>query len=197
MKRAYALIATPLLAVALAACGESGDGRDPAGATGGQPTGGATSAPASHNDQDVMFAQMMIPHHRQAIEMSKLAPTRASMPEVKRLAKAIEAAQDPEIQKMTGWLRTWGAQPPGDAGMDHGEGHGMMPEADMHKLEGLSGRAFDKAFLKMMIDHHQGAVVMATTEQRAGAFAEAKSMAASIIRSQSAEITQMRQLLAT
>ena len=59
---------------------------------------------ATFNDADVMFAQMMIPHHEQAVEMADLAATRASDPEVKELATKIKAAQDPEIQTMKGWL---------------------------------------------------------------------------------------------
>jgi uncharacterized protein (DUF305 family) len=195
MKRVYALIAAPVLAATLAACG-SADGKDSGGAMGGHSSAPA-AAPAGHNAQDVMFAQMMIPHHRQAVDMAELAATRASQPKVKALAKAIQGAQDPEIQKMTGWLHNWGAEMPAGGGMamGHGGGGGMMSDAEMNRLEKLSGPAFDAAFLKMMIKHHQGAVAMATTEQRGGAAADAKAMAGSIIGSQSAEIAQMRRLL--
>lgn len=156
----------------------------------------ATSAAADHNDQDVIFAQMMIPHHRQALDMAELAETRASSAEVKKLAKQIEAAQDPEIQTMSGWLTSWGVQVPGedDMHMDHGM-PGMMSGEDMKKLEGLSGAAFDKAFLEMMIQHHEGAITMAKAEQSNGAYEPAKQLAASIIAGQSAEITTMKRLL--
>ncbi|KAB8184038.1 DUF305 domain-containing protein [Microbispora catharanthi] len=159
----------------------------------------ATSPAADHNDRDIWFAQMMIPHHRQALEMAKLAEDRAGSSKVKELAKQIEAAQDPEIQTMTGWLRSWGVQAPGEDGMpmdhmDHGM-PGMMSGEDMKKLEGLKGAAFDKAFLTMMIQHHEGAVTMAKEEQGAGVYEPAKQMADSIITSQSAEIATMKKLL--
>jgi uncharacterized protein (DUF305 family) len=195
MKRIYVLLAVPVLAV-VAACGSD---NDTGGATASRSmtTSAAPGQAAGHNDQDVMFAQMMIPHHQQAVEMTALAPGRAAHPEVKQLSKAIEAAQNPEIQKMTGWLNSWGAGTPGEhMHMGHGGAAGMMSEAEMNKLESLSGPAFDRAFLRMMIKHHEGAVTMAKTEQQSGSFAAAKQMAGGIVTSQTAEITKMRQLLA-
>lgn len=192
MKRACSLLLVPVAALTLAACGggDKGSGHDMSGHS-----MAASSAPAGeHNAQDVMFAQMMIPHHQQAITMAKQAATKASSPEVKRLAGQIEQAQGPEIQQMTGWLRTWGASTSPGNGMHMGDG--MMSDQDMKKLDTLSGKAFDKAFLRMMIKHHQGAITMAETEQAKGSFADAKAMANSIVTSQSAEITTMRKLLA-
>ncbi|WP_030512460.1 DUF305 domain-containing protein [Microbispora rosea] len=159
----------------------------------------ATSPAADHNDRDIWFAQMMIPHHRQALEMAKLAEDRAGSSKVKELAKQIEAAQGPEIQTMTGWLESWGVQAPGEDAMpmdhmDHGM-PGMMSGEDMKKLEGLKGAAFDKAFLTMMIQHHEGAITMAKEEREAGVYEPARQMAGSIITSQSAEISTMKKLL--
>ncbi|MEV4325422.1 DUF305 domain-containing protein [Microbispora rosea] len=159
----------------------------------------ATSPAADHNDRDIWFAQMMIPHHRQALEMAKLAEDRAGSSKVKELAKQIEAAQGPEIQTMTGWLESWGVQAPGEDAMpmdhmDHGM-PGMMSGEDMKKLEGLKGAAFDKAFLTMMIQHHEGAITMAKEEREAGVYEPARQMADSIITSQSAEISTMKKLL--
>ncbi|MFI7631718.1 DUF305 domain-containing protein [Microbispora rosea] len=159
----------------------------------------ATSPAADHNDRDIWFAQMMIPHHRQALEMAKLAEDRAGSSKVKELAKQIEAAQGPEIQTMTGWLESWGVQAPGEDAMpmdhmDHGM-PGMMSGEDMKKLEGLKGAAFDKAFLTMMIQHHEGAITMAKEEREAGVYEPAKQMAGSIMTSQSAEISTMKKLL--
>ncbi|GGZ91750.1 DUF305 domain-containing protein [Streptomyces echinoruber] len=82
-------------------------------------------------------------------------------------------------------------------GMDHTGGSmpGMMSDADMRRLEKLSGAAFDTAFLQMMIRHHEGAVAMARTEQAKGAYGPARNLAKSIVATQSAEITEMRKLL--
>ncbi|WP_433173713.1 DUF305 domain-containing protein [Actinoallomurus sp. CA-150999] len=197
MKRAFSLIVVPVAALTLAACGGS-DNKDTGHSMSGHsmgPSMSMSSAPetAGHNAQDVMFAQMMIPHHQQAITMAEQAATKASSPEVKKLAARIENAQQPEIDKMTGWLKDWGAAMPSPGGMHMGDG--MMSEQDMKKLGTLSGKAFDKAFLQMMIKHHQGAITMAKTEQAQGSNADAKALASSIISSQSAEITTMQNLL--
>ncbi|MEU5991889.1 DUF305 domain-containing protein [Spirillospora sp. NPDC047418] len=200
MKRALALVAVPALAISLAACGDNDSDNAKAPMSGhsmpasASPSNGGSQT--QHNDQDVMFAQMMIPHHRQAIEMADLAAIRTSSPEVKQLAAEIKKAQDPEIKQLSAWLTGWGASvpSPGMSGMSHGM-DGMMTDKEMKKLEGAKGAAFDKAFLEMMIKHHEGAVAMAKTEQSSGQFPAAKQMATDIVTSQSAEITKMKNLL--
>jgi uncharacterized protein (DUF305 family) len=198
MKRAFSLIIVPVAALALAACGGTGGKSTGHAMNGhsmnGRSVGAGSMPPATrHNGQDVMFAQMMIPHHQQAITMSRQATAKASSPDVKRLAVQIEKAQQPEIDKMTGWLKVWGASMPSPGGMHMGEG--MMSEQDMKRLGTLSGRDFDRAFLQMMIRHHQGAVAMAGTERAQGSNADAKALAGSITDAQSTEIATMRNLL--
>jgi uncharacterized protein (DUF305 family) len=200
MKRVFTLFVVPVAAFTLAACSANANSTPGQSMDMSSAAAAAATAPAAgrHNAQDVTFAQMMIPHHRQAIEMAKMAATRASTRQVKTLATTIEGAQGPEVSTMTGWLKTWGAAMPmpsmsGMGGMNHG--NGMMSDADMSKLGKLSGMAFDKAFLQMMIKHHQGAVTMAKAEQARGEFPDAKSLAATIVSSQTAQITTMRNLL--
>jgi uncharacterized protein (DUF305 family) len=156
---------------------------------------GCSSSPGGtkHNDADVAFAQMMIPHHQQAVEMSKLARTRAQNQDVKELAGAIEAAQDPEIQTMRGWLKSWG-----EDDLSGRMGHdmpGMMSASTMGGLRDASGVSFDRAFLRSMIAHHEGAIVMAKTEKKNGEFPAALSLADAIIATQTAEIKRMREML--
>lgn len=196
MKRAFALLVIPAAAVSLAACGSSRAATTPdhASMTMISARAGPTSA-AQHNDADVRFVQMMIPHHQQATEMAKLAATRASLPQVKSLAAAIETAQGSQKETMTGWLKSWGATVP-SAGPTGGVPiPGLQSDTAMKKLGTLSGTAFDKTFLQMMIKHHQGAITMAKTEQARGSSADAKALASSIVTSQSAEITEMQKLL--
>jgi len=163
-----------------------------ASACGGSKTG--------HNDADVAFAQQMVPHHTQAVEMATLASSRASNANVKALAKRIEAAQGPEIMKMQGWLKDWGKATETTA-MGHSNmtgssmGDGMMSGADMSKLMKASGADFDRMFLTMMTKHHQGAVAMAKTELAKGKDKDAKALAQSIQESQTKEITEMGSLL--
>ncbi len=181
-------------ALLLAACGSaaqqpSGTAQSPA-----RPPATATA----FNQADVSFAQQMIPHHQQAVQMASLAASRASSPQVRQLARQIQAAQDPEIQTMTGWLRAWGqptAMPASSmGGMEHGM-PGMMSSQDMSRLRVMHGQAFDRLFLQMMIIHHQGAAGMARTEQAQGASLAAERLARSIEVSQTAQIKRMRQLL--
>jgi uncharacterized protein (DUF305 family) len=196
---AGALFATVAL---LGGCGS--DGRH-----GSMPSGtAATTGSTAHNNADVMFAAMMIPHHQQAVQMATLAPSRARDGEVKTLAAQILAAQQPEIQTMTAWLTTWGTSMPamtGDmdmGGMGHGAtmSPGMMPEmmsdADMAALTAANGTDFDKQFCHLMIAHHQGAITMARNELAQGANAAAKTMAQEIITAQQAEIDAMNAILA-
>jgi uncharacterized protein (DUF305 family) len=156
-------------------------------------TTASASPSAAFNDGDAMFAQMMIPHHEQAVEMADLAATRASDPEVKELATKIKAAQAPEIQTMKDWLTDWGIHP--DSG---GMGHsmpGVMSEEDMKKLEAAKGKAFDKLFVQQMIAHHNGAIEMAKTEQANGSNADAKELAKTIETTQQAEVEQLQKIL--
>lgn len=154
---------------------------------------GSTGGGTPHNDADVAFAQMMIPHHEQAIDMAELAATRASSEDVKGLATAIEAAQDPEIETMKGWLKSWGE----DEAMSHAthDMPGIMDEKTMADLEEAKGAAFDRLFLTAMIAHHKGAIDMAKAEKEAGVFPGALSLADAIISTQAAEIKRMRALL--
>lgn len=146
----------------------------------------------THNEADVMFAQMMVDHHSQALDMAKLAATRASSPDVKTLAAKIEAAQQPEIDMMDGWLKDWGVD--SMSGMNHSMPEGMS-ESDMSMLEKSSGSEFEKMFLAMMIKHHDGAIAMAKDELKSGENADALALASSIYVSQQGQLTQMQALL--
>lgn len=154
---------------------------------------------AQYNDQDISFAQGMIPHHQQAVDMSKLAAEKATDAKVKDLAARIEAAQGPEIEQLTGMLDEWGATAAHPStsdmpGMDHGgmSGEGMMTDEEMAQLDGATGADFDRLWVRLMIKHHEGAVAMAKTELERGKNADAKALAQTIIDAQEAEITEMR-----
>jgi uncharacterized protein (DUF305 family) len=200
-----AVVATA--AFSLTACGGSGGSATSVshhGSASDSPSA-ATSpaqAKAGHNTADVAFAQQMIPHHRQAVTMAEMAEEKASSADVKALAAEIKKAQAPEITTMSGWLKAWGEDVPVDAGsampgMHHASSDmpGMMSERDMTALGRKSGRAFDTAFLTMMVEHHQGAVDMARTERTGGAFAPARTLAGAVITAQTAEIAQMKKML--
>lgn len=153
---------------------------------------------------DVAFVQMMIPHHRQALEMAALAPDRAGSPEVVALASRIEAAQAPEILLMAGWLQDEGVDVPqaGDdpAMWDHGQhGHdgmvGMLTPAQLSDLAGATGAEFDRLFLTGMIAHHEGALEMARAAMTGGTNPRVLELADDVNAGQAAEIARMRALL--
>ena len=160
------------------------------------PSTTASPAAGPHNMDDVMFARMMIPHHQQAIEMSDILLAKDGIDaKVTELATQIKAAQAPEIARMSGWLAGWGQNPSPSMGMDHGDGGGMMSQADMDALKNANGAEAARLFLTGMIAHHQGAITMAKDELANGQNPEAKQLAQDIIDAQQAEITTMNQLL--
>lgn len=192
MKKTPALVGLLLATLLLGACGnDTGEAEE------------ATSQAAEQvNGADVTFAEDMIPHHEQAVEMAEMASDRASSSEVKGLAADIEAAQGPEIEQLSAWLQAWGEDPPSEP-MDHGDmGHGeassmsgMMTQEDMSSLGGTSGDQFDQMWLEMMIEHHRGAVDMAESAVADAEHPGVIEMAEDIIETQQAEIAQMEELL--
>ena len=194
-----------VLTLAVVGCGTAqAPPQSPTGQTPAQPPGSSQpTIETAHNDTDVAFAQQMIPHHAQAITMADTAITYTTSPKVRELAENIKKAQQPEIDQMTGWLRSWGADVPSTStnalgGMDHGTGGsmpGMMSPEQMQQMVQASGAQFDRMFLQMMIEHHQGAIEMAQTEVNAGQNSESTQLAQKIIIDQQAEITEMRALL--
>jgi uncharacterized protein (DUF305 family) len=204
LRRALMAGVAALTTLGLTACGGSGEhassGTDHGSATTPTAAPSGSAAPgAVFNDADVTFAQMMIVHHRQAVDMAALADGRAGDAKVSDLAGTIKAAQDPEIATMTGWLTAWGKPTSASDGGGHGSGHagmpGMMSDADMSELKAATGAAFDRQFLTMMIAHHQGAVTMSKEQVQKGSNPEAKTLAQKIITDQENEIAQMNTLL--
>ena len=142
---------------------------------------------------DAMFLQMMIPHHEQAVVMSDLALSNSKDADVLKLAKQIRDAQAPEIIKMQGWLSDAGlSQDPGHS-MGDGMG-GMLSDSEISTLKGSTGKAFDKLFLSGMIAHHEGAIHMVMMIENSPN-SEISNLGKEIVKSQTAEIELMKQLL--
>ena len=192
MKKALGLTALIVaVTLALAGCGSND-------------TTGSSAITGGHNQQDVAFATDMIPHHLQAVQMAEMAQTQASSDDVKTLADQIKAAQGPEIDTMTQWLKSWGEDVPdesmgGMGGMDSGSSDsmpGMMSDQAMSELGAATGDTFDQMWLESMIAHHEGAVQMADTEIADGNDPDAVALAKSIKAAQTTEIATMKTLLA-
>jgi len=198
LSRRIAIIVAALLAAAiLTAC--STDPDEPMNSMDSQSqettSMSGETAPDSGREDDVMFAQMMIPHHEQAVDMADMAldPDASSSVEVRELAVDIKATQDPEIETMRGWLDAWGAPQEPSGGMGHDSG--MMSQGDMGALASAEGAEFDQMWLTMMIEHHEGAITMARDVQSTTEDEEVAALAAEIIAAQEAEIATMQALL--
>jgi uncharacterized protein (DUF305 family) len=160
-----------------------------------QPTSAASARPAqpaAFNATDVMFLQMMVPHHAQGIEIVKLGATRASRPEVRELTTAIEVTQRDEIGQMSGWLTAW--RQPATAAPEAHAAHGGLPgttDAEIAAVRDSRGRAFDRAFLNLLLAHQRDAVKMADAEISGGVNLHAKAFAERVVASRSGQIKQM------
>jgi uncharacterized protein (DUF305 family) len=141
---------------------------------------------------DVMFAQMMIPHHSQAVEMSELAQANTSNPEILALAGAIGGTQQAEINTMQSWLTAAGAS---DSHMHDMEMPGLADQMTMEDLAASTDAMFDALFLIAMLQHHEGAIVMANTVLASSSNDDVIALARNVIETQTAEIAEMYALL--
>ena len=153
---------------------------------------GQTAEPSAEKagSSEQMFAEMMIPHHEQALEMAELVPSRTENPDILAIAEKIRSGQEPEILTMQGWLD-------GHAGHGDHAGHtmdGMLTETQLEELRAASGAEFDKLFLEGMIQHHEGALAMLSMIEESK-FSEAVELKEQIESAQKAEIAQMKELL--
>ncbi|MER7501286.1 DUF305 domain-containing protein [Nonomuraea pusilla] len=156
----------------------------------------ATAVPGpTANAADITYVQDMIVHHRQALDMAVLAPNRAASAQLKTLADRIKAAQGPEIQYMTTWLRGQDQSVP-----DHHAGHdgmpGMATPEQMEALKAAQGEEFDRLFLQLMIRHHEGAITMSEQVLRKGSHTKIEELATDVSVTQTAEIRRMQEMQA-
>jgi uncharacterized protein (DUF305 family) len=150
-----------------------------------------------HNAADVAFAQHMIPHHQQALDMADMVPTHTTNPTLRTVAIHIKADQQAEIVTLNGFLARWNE--PVHNHHDHGSMsmQGMVDTETMTTLPSLTGSDFDTLWITSMIGHHQGAIEMAQDEIAHGENPDAIKAAQIIVVSQEREIAFMRDTLAT
>lgn len=161
-------------------------------------TGVSLSAPppdSSYNDTDVMFLQMAVPQHEQAIEMARLAVERAAGKDVRDLAAAIAATQSDELAEMKDWLERWNQpiayDPDPTAHTGHGGMHGSDPVVLRVLRDTPAGPAFDSRFLNLLTGHQHGAVELARMEEKDGRNPDTRALASRIVKSRTAQIQQM------
>jgi len=146
---------------------------------------------AEFSTMDIMFAQMMIPHHEQAVSMSETALKKSRNQGILKLSRQIKSLQSSEKSQLTYWLKATGSS----MTMDHDMSmSGMLTVKELASLKRLTGTQFDRTFLQLMIKHHQGALEMLDLISDSKN-AEAKALAKAIKSAQSKEITSMKLLL--
>jgi uncharacterized protein (DUF305 family) len=140
---------------------------------------------------EIMFAQMMIPHHEQAISMSKTALKKSRNQAILKLSNQIKILQGTEKSQLAYWLKATDSS----MTMDHDmQMSGMLTTKELASLKRLTGTQFDQTFLQLMIKHHQGALEMLDLIFDSKN-TEAKALAKAIKSAQSKEITSMKLLL--
>lgn len=137
---------------------------------------------------EMSFLSQMIQHHRGAIEMAKMVPSRTKRPELNQLAVSIIGAQEQEIGQLTQWHKEWHKADPNTMAGEHA---GMKMEG-MPMLEAAKDAEFDKMFLEMMIKHHEGGVQMSELVKERSNRPELLTFAEKVIKDQTAEIQQMK-----
>lgn len=148
----------------------------------------STQSNSEYSSDDIAFAEMMIPHHEQAIEMSEIAFLNTTNPDVLKLAQEIKDAQSPEIDLMMSWTGVKASTHAGHM-MD-----GMLSQNELSDLREAKEKEFDRLFLEGMIKHHEGAIEMAQ-DVAASKNKDVADLSAAIIRAQELEIAKMKELL--
>lgn len=151
-----------------------------------------------HNDADAAFLPEMIPHHEQAVMMAEMVSSDVVSVGIAELAAEIRATQISETERMRSWMTEWDVESDphaGHSGSPH-QGHGMMSPDELAALSAATGTDFERLWLSMMIEHHEGAITMARTVIEDGTNRLVRGLAEGIIASQAAEIERMTALLA-
>jgi len=152
------------------------------------------SSPGAADAPHVLqFIDTMIAHHQGAVDMAQLVNTRTNRDEMKKLAQNIIDEQRREIADMQAWRKEWFGDAKPALNMDFPGMKTGMAGMDYVKLAGLKSNEFDVEFIKQMIPHHEGAIEMAKALNADDEkYADLRKMAEAVIKTQSAEIEQMR-----
>ncbi|MFP5252591.1 MAG: DUF305 domain-containing protein [Actinomycetes bacterium] len=163
-----------------------------------------------HNEADVTFAAGMIEHHAQAIRMANFTIGREGLdPRIAELAEEIRVSQTAEIDEMAALLRAWGEEVP-ETGFATGDSHshddtmgagehadlpGMMSGAELEQLAAARDGAFAERWMTMMIEHHEGALVMIEELQAGGEHEGLRTLAEQMESAQRTEVGDLERWL--
>jgi uncharacterized protein (DUF305 family) len=152
---------------------------------------------ADYTKADVQFMQGMIAHHAQAIVMSRMAESHGANPQVLKLSTKIDQSQVPEIRIMQIWLQSNNQFAPDTSSWHTVRMSGMLTDAQLTELDAAKGVAFDRAYLRLMIQHHAGAIQMVDdlfNTPDAGQEVNVNTFANDVVTAQTTEIGIMERL---
>ena len=192
-------VATSAAVLLLGGCSAQSAGSP--GDSAAAPTQTRTEVASGVNDEDLRFAQLMEPHHDQAVSMCEMVLSKRGVkPEVRKIAEEIRKVRESQIEILNEWNQSWNpgrdVEVPEDESAPHHGGHGLMTERQMQELDLADGSAAQRLFLEGMIRHHEGAVAIAEAEAMAGGYPDAVELAKEMVATQHAEIASMQQILA-
>lgn len=200
------IVFVAVLVAALAGCTSQTDDQAPIIAPQGPGEQAKTLSPddfgtdrwVAPSEADLRYVARMIVHHKQALDMSELAPDRAQNETVRGLASRIHDTQGPEIAAMEQWQRQYAENAPAHGhsaelpDVGHESMPGMATSEQLAALEAARGADFDRLFLQLMIAHHEGAVRMAVEVLSTGRDVRVEEMANDVSASQTDEIDRMK-----
>lgn len=147
---------------------------------------------------DLKFIDTMTQHHRDGLQMAKMATTKASHSELKQMAQKMVDGQQKEIAQMQSWRDAWFPSAP--AAIDHqmpGMAETMKTmQADMSKLMRATGNDFDHQFIDVMSKHHASAIAMGKEALGKAQRSELKELATKIVDEQSKDNDKMKTMSA-
>jgi uncharacterized protein (DUF305 family) len=183
-------VATVALAALLAGCSDPGAGADRPVPSAQPPA----QSPAVFEQADVTFAAQLVSQHQQGVDLASSADSRAVNTALKTWAKRFVETHEPEIAQASELLESWGQRPPEDPGLD-GDRPGKVTNADVGGLAALSGTAYDKRFVELMIRHHESVLETASQQTAAGKNPRARELAGKLTLSQQNEIAELKKLV--
>lgn len=172
-------------------------------ATAADPAPTSTNPQVESNNADADFVAMMIPHHQQALILSRLAPSRSSDSDLRALADRIGVEQSLEIYMMQSW-QEWNGLEQTDPQQSYEEmmqdpmmveEMGLATPEELDQLTASTGNAFDVLFLRLMIKHHNGAIDMLTDVLINGTDETLQQWATDMLATQYAQVQMMQRML--
>lgn len=183
--------ATSVSALVLVTAGLAGGGCAEVGSTmrTGEPAKESKAAAAPY---DLQALDTLAEHHREGIEISKLADDKAEMPEVRSMATNVERDDAEELTRLQAYRTMWfgarqRAENPNLPGAE-----GLTPQ-EMSQLKNLVGEDFDRMFIDKMIEHHRSGIALVNDIKKNTQREELQEMADEMLREQENELELLEQ----